>query len=80
MLSIADFAEAVSRSTPGLTEEELRAKLFSILRTRAENGQLDHAPVTMAEIRIVIDSLVSSLTAMNHVRIAYPSFSRDERK
>ena len=80
VLSIADFAEAVSRSMPGLTEEELRAKLFSILRIREDNGQLDHAPVTMAEIRIVIDSLVSSLTAMNHVRIAYPSFSRDERK
>lgn len=80
VLSIADFAEAVSRSMPGLTEEELRSKLLSILRTREENGQLDQAPVTVAELRTVIDSLVSSLTAMNHIRIAYPSFNREEKK
>lgn len=80
VLSIADFAEAVSRSMPGLTEEELRTKLLSILRVREENGQLDDAPVTVAELRIVVDSLVSSLVAMNHVRIAYPTSSRKEKK
>ena len=80
VLSIADFAEAVSRSMPGLSEEKLRSKLLDILRERVKNGQLDHAPVTEAELKIVIDSLVSSLTAMNHVRIAYPAFTRDEQK
>ena len=45
-----------------------------------DNGQLEHAPVTIAELRIVIDSLVSSLIAMNHIRIAYPSFGRNEKK
>ena len=78
VLSIADFAEAVSRSMPNLGEEELRTKLLEILHAREENGQLDHAPVTVAELRIVIDSLVASLTAMNHVRIAYPTFSRND--
>ena len=80
MLPIADFAEAVSRSMPGLSEEELRTKLLAILHTREENGQLDHAPVTVAELRIIIDSLVSSLTAMNHIRIAYPTFSGKDGK
>ena len=80
LLSIADFAEAVSRRMPGLTEEELRTKLLSVLRNKVDNGQLEHAPVTIAELRIVIDSLVSSLIAMNHIRIAYPSFGRNEKK
>jgi len=78
VLSIADFAEAKSRSMPSPSEEELRVELLTILRKREKNGQLDQAPVTMAELRIVIDSLASSLVAMNHVRIAYPSFNRKE--
>ena len=80
VLSIADFAEAVSRSMPELNEEELRKKLQSILRARMEGGQLDKAPVTVSELKIVIDSLVSSLAAMNHARIAYPAFPKDKQK
>ena len=79
LISLADCAEAVARSMPHLTKELLEEKLTTIFQAKLNNGQLDQAPITAAELWLIRDSFVSSLCVMSHVRIAYPTFS-DEKK
>ncbi len=79
LISLADCAEAVARSMPRLTKESLEEKLTSIFQAKLNNGQLDQAPITAAELWQIRDSFVASLCVMSHVRIAYPTFS-DEKK
>lgn len=79
LLCLADCSEAVARSMPNLTKENLEKKLTTIFQAKLNNGQLDQAPVTAAEIWMIRDSFVSSLCAMSHVRIAYPTFPEEKK-
>jgi membrane-associated HD superfamily phosphohydrolase len=36
------------------------------------DGQFDQAPVTLEDLRKIIDSFAASLSAIYHVRIEYP--------
>lgn len=80
LLCLADCSEAIAQSMPRLTRETLTEKITAAFQTKLNNGQLDQAKITSAELWAIRDSFVSSLCAMSHVRIAYPSFPKTENK
>ena len=47
-------------------------------RRRLDDGQLDDSNLTFRELRVIEDSIIKSLCAIYHSRIAYPG-GREER-
>ena len=78
ILSLADAAEAASRSLQKPTPLKIDALIWEIFRKRIRNGQLDAANLTFGELKKVRESFVSTLTTMMHGRIAYPKDQEDD--
>jgi cyclic-di-AMP phosphodiesterase PgpH len=72
IVSLADSVESASRSLERPTPQRIEDLVNSIVSERLASGQLDEAPLTIAELWAVADSLRFSLTSMLHSRIAYP--------
>jgi putative nucleotidyltransferase with HDIG domain len=72
IISLADGVEATSRSLRQATPEQLKQLIDRIVRDRLNDGQLDEAPLTFAEVAKVKESFLESLINMLHGRVAYP--------
>ncbi|RKX44196.1 MAG: hypothetical protein DRP64_06965 [Verrucomicrobia bacterium] len=72
ILSLADASEAAARSIEKPTPKKIGNMMDDIFATKIRDGQMDHASLTMAEINIVKQSFVFSLSNMLHGRIPYP--------
>lgn len=59
---------AMSEPTPGRIEDTVR----KVLRKRLMDGQLDECDLTFRDLNLIQKSLVKSLCAIYHGRIAYP--------
>ncbi len=69
---LADGVEAATRVLQEPTAPRIRDVVDGIVRSRIEQGQLRHAPITLAQIETVKDEFVRVLVAMRHGRIDYP--------
>jgi hypothetical protein len=69
---LADSAEAASRAMEEPTYERLKGLVEKIVNSKYMDGQFDQAPVTLEDLRKIIDSFAASLSAIYHVRIEYP--------
>jgi hypothetical protein len=69
---LADSVEAASRAMEGPTYERLKGLIEKIVNSKYMDGQFDQAPVTLEDLRKIIDSFAASLSAIYHVRIEYP--------
>jgi hypothetical protein len=58
----------MDRPTPQRIDDLVR----NIVKSRLDEGQLDEAPLTLAEIWTAAESFRFSLVNMLHARIAYP--------
>jgi cyclic-di-AMP phosphodiesterase PgpH len=76
---LADSVEAASRTIEEPTYERLKDLVEKIVNSKFMDGQFDNAPVTLADLRKIIDSFASSLSAIYHVRIEYPEFPDAEQ-
>lgn len=72
ILSLADASEAASRSIEKPTPQKISNLLDEIFAMKIRDGQMDFANLTMAEIKVVKQSFVFSLSNMLHGRIPYP--------
>ncbi len=72
ILSLADASEAASRSIEKPTPQKISNLLDDIFAMKIRDGQMDYANLTMAEIKVVKQSLIFSLSNMLHGRIPYP--------
>ena len=77
IVSLADSIESASRSLDRPTPQRIDDLIRNIIKARLGEGQLDEAPLTIAEIWKIADSFRFSLVNMLHARIAYPK--REER-
>jgi membrane-associated HD superfamily phosphohydrolase len=77
IVSLADSIESASRSLDRPTPQRIDDLIRNIIKARLDEGQLDEAPLTIAEIWKIADSFRFSLVNMLHARIAYPK--REER-
>lgn len=72
ILSLADASEAASRSIEKPTPQKISNMLNDIFAMKIRDGQMDYASLTMAEINVVKQSFIFSLSNMLHGRIPYP--------
>ncbi len=72
ILSLADASEAASRSIEKPTPQKITNMMDDIFAAKIRDGQLDYANLTMAQINVVKQSFIFSLSNMLHGRIPYP--------
>jgi putative nucleotidyltransferase with HDIG domain len=72
ILSLADASEAAARSIEKPTPQKITNMMDDIFAMKIRDGQMDHAALTMAQINIVKQSFIFSLSNMLHGRIPYP--------
>ena len=72
LVNLADSIESASRSLERPTPQRIDDLVRNIVKERLSSGQLDEAPLTIAEIWRAAESFRFSLVNMLHARIAYP--------
>jgi putative nucleotidyltransferase with HDIG domain len=70
---LADSCESATRALHDPTPERVRDLIHSIVQSKVEDGQLDHAPLTLREITSIEDQFVKILSGVLHRRIEYPA-------
>ncbi len=82
--AIADQVEATARSrfAGGVTHpEDIRTMVHTAIIDKLLDGQFDECHITIAEWKVVEDSLAKSLASMYHHRVKYPDDpDKDKRK
>jgi putative nucleotidyltransferase with HDIG domain len=73
IIMLADGVEAATRSLRRVTPQHLGELIDQIFTARFEDGQLDEAPLTFAELTQIKTSFNFTLLNMLHARVAYPS-------
>lgn len=62
------------------TNEKIREFVHELIKTRINDGQLDESGLTLGEIRMVEQSLISGLASTFHSRIKYPKMRSEAEK
>jgi putative nucleotidyltransferase with HDIG domain len=72
VVMLADSIEAASRSLAVKNPENIRNLVENIFRQKVELGQLEYAPLTFKDIRILKTLFQEKLINIYHVRMNYP--------
>ena len=73
ILMLADSLESATRALQDPTPERISELVESLVDAKIEDGQLDDAPLSLKEIRLIKDQLTKVLSGMYHQRIDYPA-------
>ncbi|MGB2986027.1 MAG: HDIG domain-containing metalloprotein [Phycisphaerae bacterium] len=71
-LMLSDGVEGAVRALHEPTPSRIESTVHQIINDRLNDGQFDGCDITLKELRQVEDSLVKSLCAIYHGRVAYP--------
>ncbi len=72
VVMLADSIEAASRSLAVKNSENIRNLVENIFRQKVELGQLEYAPLTFKDIRVLKDLFHEKLINIYHIRVNYP--------
>ena len=72
ILMLCDSVEGAVRALQDPTPGRIESKVHEIVLARLMDGQVDDCDITLKELARVEQSLVKSLCAIHHGRIAYP--------
>ncbi len=72
ILMLADSTEAASRSLNDVNEKTLTKLIDKLVGDRVRDGQLDDCSLTFRDLKTIRETLLTSLLAINHGRVAYP--------
>ena len=75
IMMLADSCEAAARSLARPDPENIRAIVIKIVDAIITDGQLDQCDITLQELTIIREAMISALTAIYHARIDYPGFN-----
>lgn len=75
ILMFSDGAEASVRSLDEPTPENIRLILDKIINNVITDGQLDECNITLREINVIREALVTTLIGIYHQRIGYPGYN-----
>jgi hypothetical protein len=75
IMMIADSCEAAARSLAHPDPENIRTIVTKIVDAIISDGQLDESNLTLSELRMIREAIITSLTAIYHARIDYPGFN-----
>ncbi len=73
IIMIADASEAVVRSLTNRTPEAAEKAIRGIIEERMELEQFSDCDITMADLTVIRETLVNTLTGVYHHRVKYPS-------
>lgn len=80
ILMLCDCSESATRAISEPSHGRIESLVRTLARRRLDDGQFDDCPLTFTELKIVEDTIIKTLSAIHHGRIAYPSTSRIEPK
>lgn len=69
---LADGVEAALRVLEEPSPQRLRDAINHVVKNRVDAGQLNEAPLTLAQLETIKDEFVRTLSGMYHNRIDYP--------
>lgn len=72
IISLADSVESASRSLQKPTPKKIDELIDDIFKERLNDGQLDDAALTLADLATIKNSFNTTLRSMMHTRIEYP--------
>ncbi len=72
IVMLADSVEAASRSIVKPSHKKYERLVRMIVQSKIERGQLASSRLTMNDLEKIINSLIHSIIAKNHIRIKYP--------
>ena len=75
IVMICDGVEGAVRAMSDPTPQRIETTVSEIIRKRLVDGQLDESDLTFSELGRVRKSIVKSLSAIYHARVAYPTES-----
>ena len=75
IMMLADSCEAAARSLARPDPENIRAIVLKIVDAIISDGQLDECNITLQELTVIREAMISALTAIYHARIDYPGFN-----
>lgn len=78
ILMVADSVEAAVRSLDKPTPRKLETLIDSIFKSRLEDGQMDHSPLTFADLETIKQAFITILSSMHHIRVKYPGQEEKE--
>jgi cyclic-di-AMP phosphodiesterase PgpH len=70
---LADSVESSTRALQEPTPERVWDLIETVVRGKIEAGQLDEAPLSLREIRIIKEQFLKVLAGVHHQRIDYPA-------
>ena len=76
IVMLADAVESAARSMTEPTASRVEALVHDLSMKRLLDGQFDECDLTMRELELIERSMMKTLLAIYHGRIAYPSTSR----
>ena len=79
IISLADAVESASRSLRKPTPKKIDETIEGIFRDRLNDGQLDHAALTLADLATIKRTFSKTLRSMMHSRIEYPKIEEGEK-
>ncbi|MEM9280751.1 MAG: HDIG domain-containing metalloprotein [Verrucomicrobiota bacterium] len=78
IISLADSVESASRSLQKPTPKKIDELIDDIFRDRLNDGQLDNAALTLADLACIKESFSKTLRSMMHTRIEYPKIEEED--
>ncbi len=72
ILMLTDGIEAACKSITKPTVQALEERIEQVISARIQDGQLDEAPLSFRDLRVIKETLLHRLAAAYHVRIKYP--------
>lgn len=73
VLMMADSVEAATRSLPEKNAENISRLVDQIIQNQMNEGQFNHASITLKEISLIKKIFIKKLLNIHHLRIEYPS-------
>ncbi len=72
IIMIADASEAISRTLPERTPTRVENAVREIIEERMDLDQFDECDLTMKDLAVIKETIVSCLTGVYHSRVQYP--------
>jgi len=79
IISLADAVESASRSLRKPTPKKIDETIEGIFRDRLNDGQLDDAALTLADLATIKRTFSKTLRSMMHSRIEYPKIEEGDK-
>ena len=80
IIMLADTVEAAVRSMAEPSPKAIEEFIERLVRGKLEDGQLSHAPVTLADIDRICEAFSVVLNGVFHERVEYPAISLEQLK